>query len=111
MKWFARSHIAYGSGILLRSARWKKQCGGFRRCPHTWKLTFTYALERGLRPSGLPKDGFADALGRTSVEGCESLHALVVKCLPHYKVVNSLGVFMFPGRRLPAVTWKRGRKL
>lgn len=75
----------------------------------TWQLTvlpFLHALDLGPRPPRLPACHFADAGGRASLQGPEPLGTLVVHCLPHHKVVDSLRVFVVPWRRLPAVAWK-----
>lgn len=83
---------------------------GRRRRLRTWQLTvlpFLHALDLGPRPPRLPACHFADTGGRASLQGPEPLGTLIVHCLPHHEVVDSLRVFVVPWRRLPAVAWKK----
>lgn len=79
-------------------------------CHHTWRLAvlpFLHALDLGQRPPCLPARHLADARGRTSLQGPEPLGTLVVHCLPHHEMVDSLRIFMVPWRRLAAVAWRK----
>lgn len=73
-------------------------------------LAFLCTGEQGQGPACFFTGHFADTHGRMPLEGPESLDALVVNCLPHDKMINSLLSFMFPRWRLLAVTWEAGRE-